>query len=178
MLVQRALEATGASDETLAASALPFFLAYYREHILDFTFVYPGVLAELRRLRAAAPSLPMAVLTNKPVGPSKAICDGLGLSPFFFQNYGGNSFETKKPHPQGMHTLMHEASAMLGRVVDPRRTVLVGDSHVDAETARAAGTLCLGCSYGLDPDRLQAAGPDRIVDKPGHWLDALRTMLA
>ena len=178
MLVHRALEATGGSNEKLLATAMPFFLAYYREHKLDFTFVYPGVLAELRHIRAAAPSLPMAVLTNKPVAPSRAICDGLGLSPFFFQIYGGNSFETKKPDPLGMRTLMHEASALLGRAVELQRTVLIGDSHVDVETARAAGTLCLGCSYGLDPERLRAAKPDVMVDGPDQWLRALRALLA
>lgn len=177
MLMQRALEATGGVEEALLAAAMPFFLDNYREHKLDFTFVYPGVLAELQRIRADSPTLRMAVLTNKPVVPSKAICDGLGLSPFFFQNYGGNSFNRKKPHPVGMHTLMREASSLLRREVDPRRTVLIGDSHVDVETARAAGVLCLGCSYGLDPERLRAAGPDMIVDNPAHWLDVLRTML-
>ncbi len=178
MLMQRALQATGGTNRTLLASAMPFFLGYYREHNLDFTFVYPGVLAELQRIHLAAPLLPMAVLTNKPVAPSRAICDGLGLSPFFFQNYGANSFTTKKPDPLGMHTLMHEASVMQERQVLAHRTVLIGDSHVDVETARAAGTLCIGCSYGLDPDRLRAAGPDMTVGKPEDWLEALRRLLA
>ena len=156
---------------------MPFFLEYYREHKLDFTYPYAGVHAELRRIREAMPDLPMAVLTNKPVGPSRAICEGLGLSEFFFQNYGGNSFETKKPDPAGLLILMDEASALLGRRVRPERTVLIGDSHVDVETARAAGTLCIGCSYGLDPQRLSAAGPDATVGHPGEWLQAIRNLL-
>ena len=85
---------------------------------------------------------------------------------------------TKKPDPLGVRTLVHEASALLGRAVQPGRTVLIGDSHVDVATARAAGTLCLGCSYGLDPVRLRVAGPDRIVDSPDRWLSALRALLA
>ena len=178
MLMQRSLEATGGENEMLLTTAMPFFLDYYRQHKLDSTFVYPGVLAALRQIRAAAPPLPMAVLTNKPVAPSRAICDGLSLSSFFFQNYGGNSFDTKKPDPLGMRTLMREASVMLGREVQACRTVLIGDSHVDVETARAAGTLCLGCSYGLDPERLRTAKPDLTVDKPADWLGALRSMLA
>ena len=28
---------------------------------------------------------------------------------------------------------------------------MIGDSHVDIETARAAGTRSLGCTYGLSP---------------------------
>ena len=177
MLVRRALEATGPVDDALLAQAMPFFLDYYRAHNLDFTSVYPGVIAALKRIRETAPSLPMAVLTNKPFRPSRVICDGLGLSPFFFQNYGGDSFPQKKPDPFGMHALMKEATAMLGRQVATDRTVLIGDSHVDAETARNAGTLCLGCSYGLAPERLREAKPDLIVDSPTEWISGIRRLL-
>jgi phosphoglycolate phosphatase len=185
-LVRRALLATIPSDptpadpaatEALVSEALPFFLTYYRDHKLDCTYVYPGVLESLNAIRSAMPTLPMAVLTNKPVGPSRAICDGLGLSSYFFANYGGDSFTLKKPAPQGMHVLMTEASTLTGRPVSPGRTVLVGDSHVDVETARAAGTRCLGCSYGLDPDRLRAAIPDALVDSPLDWPKALAKLL-
>ena len=48
----------------------------------------------------------MAVLTNKPVVPARAICAHFGLEQFFFQNYGGNSFHTKKPDPHGLLTLV------------------------------------------------------------------------
>lgn len=99
MLVRRALEATGDASDSVMAEALPFFLDYYRSHNLDFTFAYPGVIAELQRIQQVAPTLPMAILTNKPFRPSRIICDGLGLSPFFFQNYGGDSFPQKKPDP-------------------------------------------------------------------------------
>jgi phosphoglycolate phosphatase len=177
MLVRRALEATGGVDEAMMSVAMPFFLEYYRDHKLDFTYVYPGVIAELKHIQQAAPGLPMAILTNKPFRPSRAICDGLGLSPFFFQNYGGDSFPLKKPDPFGMNALIYEAAAMLGREISAARTVLVGDSHVDVETARNAGTFCLGCSYGLAPERLREAKPDIIVDSPTEWLSALRTLL-
>ncbi len=178
LLVRRALDATGGSDEPLMTQALPFFLEYYRDHKLDFTYVYPGVIAELKRIRAAAPQLPMAVLTNKPVRPSRAICDGLGLSQFFFQNYGGDSFPMKKPHPMAMQALLAEASTLMGREASMARTVLVGDSHVDVETARNAGALCLGCGYGLAPEKLHAAAPDITVQQPTEWLAALHTLLA
>jgi len=182
MLVRRALDATGHTDEReteeLLTEALPFFLEYYRDHNLDFTYVYPGVIASLKAIREAAPDLPMAVLTNKPVRPSRAICDGLGLTPFFFQNYGGDSFPLKKPNPLGIRTLMQEAGKLLGREVSTQRTVLVGDSHVDAETARNAGILCLGCLHGLDAERLQAAKPNALAPTPHDWLTTLRDLLS
>ena len=64
------------------------------------------MLDSLRAIRERHPQLPMAVLTNKPVKPSQEICEALELAPFFFENYGGNSFTTKKPDPEGLLTLM------------------------------------------------------------------------
>ena len=75
----------------------------------------------------------MAVLTNKPVRPSKGICEGLGLADSFLHIYGGDSFQTKKPDPLGLRTLINEAGAL------PEETVMIGDSKVDVQTARNAG---------------------------------------
>ncbi len=111
MLMRRALtaaedlpnaRASAASTEKLFDHAFPFFLSYYREHKLDNTYAYPGVLESLSRIRERRPNLPLAVLTNKPVNPSREICSALGLERFFFANYGGNSFATKKPDPEGL----------------------------------------------------------------------------
>src|SRR5208337_4958940 len=92
--------------------AVQFFLDYYREHKLDFTYVYEGVFEGLDELRAEYPGVAMAVLTNKPVRPSRDICEHFGLDRYFFQNYGGNSFHTKKPDPSGLLALIAEASAL------------------------------------------------------------------
>ena len=67
----------------------------------------------------------MAVLTNKPVRISRAILDGLGVGGHFFQVYGGNSFDLKKPNPIGVHALMRENRLPV------ERTVMIGDSSVD-----------------------------------------------
>ena len=88
--------------ERVVVAAISYFLAYYREHMLDATFVYEGVLSALQGIRDRQPDILMAVLTNKPVGTSRAICRQLCLDQFFFRNYGGDSFETKKPHPLGL----------------------------------------------------------------------------
>lgn len=177
ILLQRALDATGGSDDHTLSTALTFFLAYYAEHSLDHTRCYPGVLSALDTIRAASPTLPMAVLTNKPVGASRVICEGLGLSRFFFAVYGGNSFPTKKPHPEGLHAILQEASVRSGQALAISSTVLIGDSHVDVQTARTAGAKSIGCVYGLSPDTLREASPDALVDHPSGWPDALRRVL-
>src|SRR5512133_741884 len=103
MLVRRALG--DPTDEHFLNEALQFFLAYYREHKLDSTTVYAGIAEALAVMRDGRT---MAVLSNKPVNPSRAIVEALGLAPFCAQVYGGNSFPTKKPDPMGALQLLRE----------------------------------------------------------------------
>jgi phosphoglycolate phosphatase len=134
--------------------AMAFFLDYYCGHMLDNTVAYPGVREGLAALEAR----PLAVLTNKPVKFSRAILDGLGLSRFFRHVYGGNSFEKKKPDPTGMNALLGEFR------VGPREAMLVGDSIIDIQTARNAGTWAAGVTYGLGSSGLGAVPPDVLLD--------------
>jgi phosphoglycolate phosphatase len=160
-------------DEEYVTKALTCFLDYYRIHKLDYTFVYPGVLESLEAIRTAHPGILMAVLTNKPVNPSRDICDYFGLSPFFFQNYGGNSFHTKKPDPHGLQTLLAEASRLAGRTITPAETVMIGDTDVDILTARNSGTRSIGCTFGLKPHSLADVPPDHLAHSPADWLRIL-----
>jgi phosphoglycolate phosphatase len=165
VLIRRALGAD-ASDE-LAAQALEFFLAYYRGHLLDNTYLYDGVRESLDRFREAG--LLQAVLTNKPVGPSRKIVDGLGLSDHFLSVYGGNSFEEKKPHPMGVETLLAEAGVTAGE------TLFVGDSSVDVKTARNAGVKVAGVTYGFKPESLDEHPPDLLFDSMPALADHVLT---
>jgi phosphoglycolate phosphatase len=108
----------------------------------------------------------MAVLSNKPVNPSRAIVEALGLGEFFVQVYGGNSFPTKKPDPLGALTLARENG------VEPAQALIVGDSDIDVLTARNAGMWSCGVSYGFAPHSLEQAPPDVLVDSP-HELPLL-----
>ncbi|WP_446742123.1 HAD-IA family hydrolase [Silvibacterium acidisoli] len=168
MLVRRALG--DPADEHLVEDGLNRFLAYYREHKLDNTYVYPGVFESLGALRLLhdGSERKMAVLTNKPIGPSLAICEALGLSPYFFQIYGGNSFPTKKPDPEGLITLIREAG------VEPAQTLMIGDSEVDILTARRSGAWALGCRFGLSSHTLETIPSDCMVDAASEWAAALR----
>ena len=167
MLVRRALG--DPDDEALVAEGLEQFLICYRAHMLDHTYVYEGVFAALDALRMPPDGgeRKFAVLTNKPVRPSRAICDALGLSRYFFQIYGGNSFGTKKPDPEGLNALMREAGAR------PDETVMIGDSVVDVLTARNAGTYVIGCTFGLSSHTLETISSDCLVDAPSEWAVAL-----
>jgi phosphoglycolate phosphatase len=152
VLVRRALGDCVTDAE--AEEGHRFFLTYYRDHMLDNTVTYPGVREALEMLGHH----PMAVLTNKPVRFSERILEGLGIASYFRYVYGGNSFETKKPDPQGMNMILRD----LG--VPPREAMLVGDSDVDVRTARNAGTWACGVSYGLGLESMRANPPDLMLD--------------
>ena len=167
VLIQRALGGEEVEEE-LVRKGLEFFLSYYRAHKLDHTTVYPGVAAALAAIQnMAAPSSngsprKLAVLSNKPVIPSKAIIDALGLGQFFSQVYGGNSFGTKKPDPEGARRLLEEYG------VQPQQAAIIGDSHVDVNTGRNAGMVTVGVTYGFAPHTLQDEPPDVMVDHPSE----------
>ena len=175
MLVRRALgDPEGDThDEAYVTEALTFFLDYYRVHKLDYTYVYAGVMEALQAIRTALPQTLMAVLTNKPVHPSREICTYFGIAPYLFQNYGGNSFHTKKPDPHGLLTLIAEASTLARSPIAPAEALMVGDSHVDILTARNCGVPSIGCTFGLSPHSLEAVPPDHLAHTPTDWLAIL-----
>lgn len=154
VLIRKAMGAN-ATDAQIE-EALAYFLGYYREHMLEHTRLYPGVRDALDELKARG--FPMAVLTNKPVRFSRDLVTGLGLKDHFFQVYGGNSFEQKKPHPMGVEELLKESGTQ-------RDTAwMIGDSAVDIKTARNARIKACGVTYGFQPESLQEDPPDLLLD--------------
>jgi phosphoglycolate phosphatase len=160
MLVRRALG--DPDDKALLERSLQYFLDYYREHKLDHTHVYDGVAQALATIQPSQNGIPrhMAVLSNKPVNPSRAIVEALGLGKFFTRVYGGNSFPTKKPDPQGLFTILQETNSA------PEESLMIGDSSIDIVTGRNAKLWTCGVTYGFAPHTLPDAQPDVVVDTP------------
>jgi phosphoglycolate phosphatase len=152
-------------DDAQVSAALEFFLDHYSHHALDDTTLYPGVLESLERFRDSGAK--MAVLTNKPVRISRRIMEGLGVSGYLFQIYGGNSFEHKKPHRVGIDKLREEAGA------DVQDTWMIGDSYVDVQTARNAGVSSCGVTWGFQPETFREYPPDLLVDRMEEFVGYL-----
>ena len=138
-LVARAFTAAGVQPPP---DALDRFLAIYDTRLLTHTRPYegiPGVLSELGT-RAS-----LAVLTNKPLGATRRILDGLDLARYFPTDavVGGDGPFPRKPDPAGLQHL----SARVG--VSPAETLLVGDSAIDWRTARNAATKVCLVRYGF-----------------------------
>ncbi|HEY1800657.1 MAG TPA: HAD-IA family hydrolase [Terriglobales bacterium] len=162
MLVRRSLG--DPEDEHFFQQCLDYFLAYYREHKLDHTRVYDGIPETLAAIRNSSngQQRAMTVLSNKPVNPCRAIVESLGLGDFFTQVYGGNSFATKKPDPEGAKSILHEIG------VKAEETLFVGDSSIDVVTGRNAGMWTCGVTYGFAPQTLESVPPDVVVDTPAE----------
>jgi phosphoglycolate phosphatase len=159
MLVQRAL---GPTHEDRLDEAVALFMAHYGAHLLDATRPYPGIVEVLAALEARAVAL--SVLSNKPEAMSRSILEGLGLAHRFVGVVGGNSLPSRKPDPAGLEHLR----ALTGT---PReRMLLVGDSAVDVRTARAAEVAFCGVAWGLSPEALAAARPERTIEHPAELL--------
>lgn len=136
VLVQRALAAVGLEE---TPGAVPRFLEIYDTRLLNNTGLYEGVADAVRRAREHAR---VAVLTNKPAKPSERILDALGIRDLFDDVIGGDSAFGRKPDPAGLFELMKRADAPADR------TLMVGDSAIDHETAIRAAVPCCLTAYG------------------------------
>lgn len=110
---------------------------------------YPGVPELLERLHLRGQ--PVAVCTNKPAALARRVLTLTGLAPLVRAVVGADTCVHRKPHPQ---PLLHALALLDAR---GQRALLVGDSVVDRDCARAAGVDCLifGGGYGA----AQAEGP-------------------
>ena len=128
VLVSRLLANRGlVSDGVLHADMVREFIAIY-EDAFDLTTLYPGVDDMLTTLRTAGH--PLGICTNKPASPARSALRHFGLDRYFTVVIGGDSLPERKPHP---------APLLAARTdLQTARAIFVGDSEVDAETARAA----------------------------------------
>ena len=133
LLVERALGPECPPDRV--DHALARYLDHYWDVCLDTTRPYPGIEEMLASL---AGRYPLALLSNKGEALSRRILDGLDLSHRFREILGGDSLPTRKPDPAGLHLLAERLGVSIERLM------LVGDTWIDAETARAAG-----CPFAL-----------------------------
>lgn len=164
VLVQRALTAAGLTDP---GDAVRRFLSLYDDRLLVNTRPYDGMVQVLASLSHEAR---LAVLTNKPTSPTKAVLDGLGLSSFFETVLGGDGAFPRKPDPAALRHLVATHH------VDARDAVLVGDSRIDFETARAAGTDICMARYGFGYETFPVSsltGAEALADRPSEIPAAL-----
>ncbi len=148
-LVERSLRGHPAPlDEAVARCA-----AHYRAHLHDHTTLYPGVREGLRRLRQAGH--PLALVTNKPAEPTRALLEHFHLADEFALVLGGGDTPHLKPHPEPLRLAIERLGA------EPSSSWMIGDHRTDLEAARHAGIQRIFVTYGIG--RAEPEHPERTA---------------
>lgn len=162
VLLLRALAAGwGLSPEAVRADPrLPAVAARFQHHYAarcgSRSAVYPGARDLLQALRADGVRL--AVLTNKEARYTHALLAAHGLRPVLDLVVSGDTLPVRKPDPAVARHCLDWFS------VSPNRALLVGDSAIDAATARNAGIACWLLPHGYNGGVPVAdARPDAVV---------------
>jgi phosphoglycolate phosphatase len=160
-LVERALRAAGLSADVDAALAA--FHGHYAGRVTATTRPYTGIPELLNALEDRAT---LAVLTNKPIAPTRVLFDAFEWTPRFARVIGGDDVFGRKPDPAGLLAIMEHAG------VDPAATVMVGDSMADVEVARRAGTRMCFAAWGFGHARgdVQLRPEEAVAQRPGDIL--------
>jgi len=134
------------------------FITYYAAHIADHSKPFPGLTGALDQL--AARGAQFAVCTNKLEWLSRRLLDALDLSARFVAICGQDTFSVHKPDPEILRRTIKQAGGRLDR------SVMVGDSATDIDTARAAAVPVIAVDFGYTEIPVAQLGPDRVI---GHF---------
>ena len=167
-LVSRALTAAGLATDL--DSALAAFLDVYHRRLLVHTRPYEDIVEVVLHAAARAP---LAVLTNKPQIPTERLLEEFGLRSSFHWVIGGDAAFPRKPDPSALRYLATAAGVSI------ERTMMIGDSMVDVETARAAGAVVCLARYGFGNLRgpLTLAADEASVETPAEIAPLIEAFL-
>ena len=175
-LIERALPQEHRNEETVLRLR-EYFVPYYDEHNCDFTRPYDGIpelLEALKRKGDEAMRLKgerwfLAVASNKYQAATEKIV--AQLFPGVFDIVLGERVGVeRKPNPQ----IVYDILSTLNTQHSTLNCLYIGDSLVDAETARAAGATLVLCTWGFGTrEQMEGAKPDYLVNHPLEVLEAL-----
>ena len=169
LLIERGLLAHGiTAGEARLDEMLADFLAYYEAHIADETALFPGVATALDRFEAAG--FTFAVCTNKVEHPSMLLLTALGIASRFRAICGKDTFAVSKPNGGA---LLHTIARAGG---DRGRTVMIGDSKTDIDTARNAGVPVVAVNFGYTSEPVDTFKPDRVIGHYDELWDAVEAL--
>jgi len=149
-------------DNILFFKCLQQFKEHYKNNIMNKTKPYPGIITLLKELSRRQCKL--AVVSNKFDEAVKM------LNKHFFSEYikvacGEKAGIMKKPAPDTVYKALDELGAKSANAI------YVGDSEVDAKTAKNSGMMFVGVTWGFrDKEVLIKEKADYIIDKPEELL--------
>lgn len=170
-LIERALPEEYRNEETVLRLR-EYFVPYYDEHNCDLTRPYDGIPELLNALKAQGHFL--AVASNKYQAATEKIVAQLFPNTFDVV-LGERENVARKPDPQIVYDILSYLTDNRYPIIDSR-TLYIGDSLVDANTARAAKATLALCTWGFEKkEQLAAFQPDYLINHPKEILEIVRS---
>ena len=158
-LIERALPEEAAKDGALVDEILAEYKACYEKNLLHKTRPYAGIFNMLKRLQDMG--VPLAVCTNKHQSAAEKLCGELFAPGTFLEVIGDQPGLPRKPDPRKVLKLSEKMGAK------PEEVAYFGDSSVDMDTAKNAGAIAIGVTWGFRPrEELEEHGARFILDMP------------
>lgn len=162
-LIERALPEENRDTETVKTT-LGIFMTHYREHFVDKTIPYEGILSLLDNLTG----FKTAVISNKIQEMATVVTERL-LGDRFEIICGKQENFPAKPDPTLTLKIISDLE------VKPQECIFVGDSGMDMRVAKNAGCTAVGVLWGFrDEEELRQNGSNYIVSKPTEILDVIK----
>lgn len=146
------------------------FLDAYAARIDQESTLYDGAVETLERL--AAEGWALGVCTNKPERLAVELLDRLGVGARFAAILGADSVPARKPDPGHLLATIDQVGG------DLARSVLIGDSETDRETARNAHCPVVLVSFGYSMIPADELAPDALIDHYRELIPALERVVA
>lgn len=160
-LIERSLPKELAADADLVSEVLFKYKACYEKNLLKKTRPYAGILTMLSRLKEMG--VPMAICTNKHQSAADALVETLFPAGTFTEVIGDRADLPRKPDPKKVLLLAKNMG------VAPADVAYFGDSSVDMDTAKNAGALAIGVTWGFRPrEELEEHGARLLLDMPAE----------
>ena len=161
MMLKRGLERVDQFDQATVDQYYPTLLEAYRDAIDVYTVLYPGAMAAVETLKMQGYGV--GICTNKPEGLADLLLTRMGIRGVFGSLVGADTLPVRKPDPEPLR----ETARRLGG--DPAKTVLIGDSDTDRNTARNAGVPSVLVTFGPSGADMAALKPEALI----HHFDEL-----
>ncbi len=145
----------GAIDEDAVNAGYRPLLDAYDRDIARHSVFYPGALDAVRRLRAAGDAV--GICTNKPEALAEKLMAALGARDLFDSLVGADTLAVRKPHPE------HLTESILRAGGELSRSVMIGDTDTDRQTATAAGVPCILVTFGPGAANVADLRPDALL---------------
>lgn len=152
-------------QETEIDAQYPVLIEAYAQAIAVHSTLYPGAVAAVKALRAAG--FATAICTNKPERLAVMLCNQLGISDLFGALLGADTLPVRKPDPAHFFETVRRAGG------DPARSLLIGDTITDRDTARAAGVPIILVGFGPEGTGVDRLTPDALL----HHYDDLPVLV-